>query len=132
MAKSLVIVESPTKARTISRFLDDDCIVESSIGHIRDLPDTAKDIPAAVKKEPWARLGIQTENDFKPLYVIPAEKRQQVRKLKNLLKGVDKLYLATDEDREGESISWHLQEVLQPKVPTLRLVFHEITEKAIT
>ncbi len=131
MAKSLVIVESPTKARTIARFLDSECIVESSIGHIRDLPETAKEIPEAVKKEPWARLGIQTENDFKPLYVIPADKKPQVRKLKQLLKTVDTLYLATDEDREGESISWHLQEVLQPKIPTLRLVFHEITERAI-
>jgi DNA topoisomerase-1 len=131
MAKSLVIVESPTKARTISRFLDSDCIVESSIGHIRDLPETAKDIPAAVKKEPWARLGIQLENDFKPLYVVPAGKKKQVQKLKQLLKQVDTLYLATDEDREGESISWHLREVLQPKVPTRRLVFHEITESAI-
>ncbi|MCZ6729305.1 MAG: type I DNA topoisomerase [SAR324 cluster bacterium] len=131
MPKSLVIVESPTKARTIARFLDDDCIVESSIGHIRDLPDSAKDIPKELKKEPWARLGIRLEDDFKPLYVIPSEKKEQVNKLKKLLKTVDHLYLATDEDREGESISWHLREVLQPTVPTQRLVFHEITKSAI-
>lgn len=131
MPKSLVIVESPTKARTIARFLGSDCVVESSIGHIRDLPDSAKDIPAKFKKEPWARLGIELENDFKPLYIIPPDKKKQVDKLKKLLKDVDTLYLATDEDREGESISWHLREVLKPTVPTLRLVFHEITKTAI-
>ena len=131
MPKSLVIVESPTKARTISRFVGDDYIVESSIGHIRDLPNSAGEIPAELKKEPWARLGIDIENGFKPLYVIPAEKKKQVSKLKALLKDVDRLYLATDEDREGESISWHLLEVLKPKVPTHRLVFHEITREAI-
>ena len=131
MAKSLVIVESPTKAKTIAQFLGKDFIIESSIGHIRDLPDSAKDIPASLKKKPWARLGIDLEQDFKPFYVIPEGKKQQVQKLKNLLKDADTLYLATDEDREGESISWHLREVLQPKVPTHRLVFHEITRKAI-
>ena len=131
MPKTLVIVESPTKARTIARFVDDDYIVESSIGHIRDLPQSAKEIPAEVKKEPWARLGIDVENQFRPLYVIPSAKKSQVTKLKGLLKDVDRLFLATDEDREGESISWHLKEVLKPKVPTHRLVFHEITREAI-
>ncbi|HUJ76353.1 MAG TPA: DNA topoisomerase, partial [bacterium] len=131
MPKSLVIVESPTKARTLSQFLSKDYVVESSIGHIRDLPESAKEIPASVKKEPWSRLGIDIEHEFKPLYVVPSDKKQQVAKLKALLKGVDQVYLATDEDREGESISWHLKEVLQPKVPTHRLVFHEITKDAI-
>lgn len=131
MPKSLVIVESPTKARTIERFLDDNYIVESSIGHIRDLPDSAGEIPAEVKGEPWSRLGIDVENDFKPLYVVPKDKKAHVNKLKKLLKDVDRLYLATDEDREGEAISWHLMEVLKPKVPTQRLVFHEITKEAI-
>jgi DNA topoisomerase-1 len=129
--KALVIVESPTKARTISKFLPKGFIVESSIGHIRDLPTSAREIPAAVKKEPWARLGIDIENDFQPLYVVPAEKKKQVAKLKALLKEASEVYLATDEDREGESISWHLCEVLKPKVPRRRLVFHEITREAI-
>lgn len=132
MAKSLVIVESPTKAKTIAKFLDDDFIVESSVGHIRDLPDSASEIPEKEKGKPWARLGIDVENDFKPLYVIPADKKKQVSKLKSLLKQADVLYLATDEDREGESISWHLNQVLNPKIPTHRLVFHEITQEAIT
>jgi DNA topoisomerase-1 len=131
MAKSLVIVESPTKARTLARFLSDDYVVESSIGHIRDLPESATEIPEAVKGQPWARLGIDVEHDFKPLYVIPEDKRKQVTKLKALLKNADTVYLATDEDREGESISWHLREVLDPKVPVKRMVFHEITREAI-
>ncbi|MEM7233617.1 MAG: type I DNA topoisomerase, partial [Planctomycetota bacterium] len=131
MPKSLVIVESPTKARTISKFLGDDFVVESSIGHIRDLPQSAKEIPEKLKKEPWARLGIDIESEFEPLYVVPPEKKKQVSKLKALLKDVDDLYLATDEDREGESISWHLCEVLKPKVTPRRLVFHEITKDAI-
>ncbi len=131
MPKFLVIVESPTKARTIARFVDDDYIVESSIGHIRDLPQSAKEIPAEMKNEPWSRLGIDVENQFRPLYVIPSAKKSQVTKLKGLLKDAERLYLATDEDREGESISWHLMEVLKPKVPTHRLVFHEITREAI-
>src|SRR5580765_7590351 len=134
MAKSsraLVIVESPAKARTISKFLGKNYIVESSIGHVRDLPESASDIPLALKKEPWARLGIDIENDFRPLYIIPPKKRKQVSKLKELLKGVGTLYLATDEDREGESISWHLCEILKPRVPQHRLVFHEITREAI-
>jgi DNA topoisomerase I len=134
MAKSsraLVIVESPAKARTISKFLGKGYIVESSIGHVRDLPESASDIPLAMKKEPWARLGIDIENDFRPLYIIPPKKRKQVSRLKELLKEVGMLYLATDEDREGESISWHLCEILKPRVPQRRLVFHEITREAI-
>jgi DNA topoisomerase-1 len=131
MGKALVIVESPTKAKTLAKFLSRDYIVESSIGHIRDLPESASEIPAAIKKEPWARLAIDVEHGFKPVYVIPAKKKEQVNKLKSLLKHVDTLYLATDEDREGESISWHLKEVLKPKVPVKRMVFHEITREAI-
>jgi DNA topoisomerase-1 len=131
MAKSLVIVESPTKARTIARFLGPEYVVESSMGHVRDLPESAKDIPAELKKEPWARLGIDIEHGFKPFYVISSDKKKQLAKLRGLLKGAAALYLATDEDREGESISWHLREVLRPKVLTRRLVFHEITKEAI-
>jgi len=131
VGKSLVIVESPTKAKTIAGFLPKGFMVESSLGHIRDLPPSAKEIPAEVKKEEWGRLGIDVQNDFKPVYVIPSKKKQQVAKLKGLLKEATTLYLATDEDREGESISWHLLEVLKPKVPRKRLVFHEITREAI-
>jgi DNA topoisomerase-1 len=129
--KSLVIVESPTKARTISKFLGRDYTIEASIGHIRDLPRGAKEIPECYKGEEWAYLGINVNADFHPVYVIPRDKAQQVRKLKALLKGAKDLYLATDEDREGEAISWHLCEVLKPKVPVHRLVFHEITGEAI-
>jgi DNA topoisomerase-1 len=129
--KSLVIVESPAKARTIAAYLPPNFQVEASIGHIRDLPTSAKEIPAKVKGEPWARLGIDVENDFQPLYVVPAEKKKQVQKLKDALEDATILYLATDEDREGESISWHLSQVLRPKVPQRRLVFHEITREAI-
>jgi DNA topoisomerase-1 len=131
MPKPLVIVESPTKARTIARFLGDDYVVESSVGHIRDLPRSAKDIPASVKSEPWSRLGVNVENNFAPLYIIPNEKKDQVKKLKALLKDANELYLATDEDREGESIAWHLLEVLKPSIPIHRMVFHEITDSAI-
>jgi DNA topoisomerase-1 len=131
MAKPLVIVESPAKAKTIAGFLGGDFVVESSIGHIRDLPRNAADVPAAYKGEPWARLGVDVDNDFKPLYVISREKKDQVRKLKDLLKDASELYLATDEDREGESIAWHLLEVLAPRVPVRRMVFHEITRPAI-
>ncbi|HVZ31260.1 MAG TPA: toprim domain-containing protein, partial [Polyangiaceae bacterium] len=129
--KSLVIVESPAKAKTIGAFLGRDYIVESSIGHIRDLPRRASDVPPKYKKEAWARLGVDVDSDFKPLYVIDADKREHIKKLKSLLTDAHKLYLATDEDREGESIAWHLLEVLQPKVPVLRMAFHEITKKAI-
>src|SRR5438067_4463579 len=131
MPKPLVIVESPAKARTIAGFLGRDFVVESSIGHIRDLPRRAADVPAAYKGEPWARLGVDVDNGFKPLYVLSSEKRQQVAKLRSLLKDASELYLATDEDREGESIAWHLLEVLGPQVPVKRMVFHEITQQAI-
>ncbi len=129
--KALVIVESPAKARTISGYLGDDYVVESSIGHIRDLPQGAAEIPAKYKGESWASLGVDTENDFAPLYIVPPKKREQVKKLKALVKACSSLYLATDEDREGESIAWHLVEELKPKVPVLRMVFHEITKAAI-
>ncbi len=127
----LVIVESPAKARTIAGYLGQGYVVESSIGHIRDMPDKAAEIPERYRAEPWARLGVDVDNDFKALYVVPSDKRQQVSKLKALLKNADELYLATDEDREGEAIAWHLREELKPKVPTRRMVFHEITPEAI-
>ena len=131
MPKHLIIVESPAKAKTIAGYLGSDYIVESSIGHIRDLPRSAADVPASMKGEPWARLGVDVDNDFKPLYVVAADKKKQVQKLKKLVKGADSLLLATDEDREGESIAWHLLEVLNPKVEVRRMVFHEITKAAI-
>lgn len=129
--KVLVIVESPTKAKTIKRFLPSNYIVEASVGHIRDLPQTASEIPKSYKDKPWSRLGIDVEDGFKPLYVTPKGKGKLIRELKSKLKEVDLLLLATDEDREGESISWHLVDVLKPKVPYKRMVFHEITKKAI-
>ncbi len=129
--RALVIVESPAKARTIARFLGPKYIVESSIGHIRDLPRRASDVPAAYKKEPWARLGVDVDHGFRPLYILDPEKKQHIKKLKELLQDADTLFLATDEDREGESIAWHLLEVLKPKIPVKRMVFHEITERAI-
>ncbi len=129
--KALVIVESPAKARTIGKYLGPDYIIEASVGHIRDLPANAAEVPAKYKKEKWSRLGIQVEEDFKPLYVVPKAKREHMRRLKSLLKDADTLYLATDEDREGEAISWHLMQELKPKVEIKRLVFHEITKKAI-
>jgi DNA topoisomerase I len=131
MENKLVIVESPTKARTIEKFLGKGFTVVSCYGHIRDLPQSAAEIPAEVKKQPWSRLGINVDDEFKPLYVIPDQKRKRVNELKSLLKSASELLLATDEDREGESISWHLLEVLNPKVPVKRLVFHEITKDAI-
>ena len=131
MSKRLVIVESPAKARTIARFLGQGFTVDSSIGHIRDLPDSAAQIPANLKKEPWARLGVNVENDFEPLYVVPADKKKKVAELKKILADADELLLATDEDREGEAIAWHLVQLLKPKVPFHRLVFHEITREAI-
>ncbi len=130
-AKPLIIVESPAKARTISKFLGSDYVVESSVGHIRDLPSSAAEIPKKQKGESWARLGIDVENGFAPLYVVPADKKKQVTTLKKKLKEASELYLATDEDREGEAIAWHLVEVLKPAIPVKRLVFHEITNKAI-
>ncbi|CAN5683324.1 type I DNA topoisomerase [soil metagenome] len=131
MAKPLVIVESPAKARTIAGFLGSGYVVESSIGHIRDLPRSAAEVPSQYKGEPWARLGIDVDHDFKPLYVVPREKKEQVAKLRRLVKDASEVYLATDEDREGEAIAWHLREVLDPKVPVRRMVFHEITRAAI-
>ncbi|HEX4656375.1 MAG TPA: type I DNA topoisomerase [Streptosporangiaceae bacterium] len=125
------MVESPAKARTIAGYLGKDYVVESSIGHIRDMPDKAAEIPAKYRGEPWARLGVDVDHDFEPLYVVNADKRQQVSKLKQLLKDADELLLATDEDREGEAIAWHLLEELKPKVPARRMVFHEITPEAI-
>ncbi|MCS5692189.1 type I DNA topoisomerase [Cyanobium sp. FGCU-6] len=131
MAHTLVIVESPTKAKTIRGFLPKDFRVEASMGHVRDLPNNASEIPAAQKGEKWANLGVNTANDFEPLYVVPKDKKKVVKELKDALKGADRLLLATDEDREGESISWHLLQLLGPKVPVQRMVFHEITKEAI-
>ena len=129
--RRLVIVESPAKAKKIASFLGAGYVVESSIGHIRDLPRNAADVPASHKGEAWARLGVDVDHGFKTLYVVSADKRQQVAKLKALLKDADELFLATDEDREGEAIAWHLLETLKPKVPVRRMVFHEITPQAI-
>jgi DNA topoisomerase I len=129
--KKLVIVESPAKAKTIAGYLGPDYVVESSIGHIRDLPNNASEIPAKLKGESWARLGVNVDNDFEPLYVVDSRKKKVVSDLKAKLKDADELLLATDEDREGEAIAWHLREVLDPKVPVRRMVFHEITRPAI-
>lgn len=126
-----MIVESPTKARKLAGYLGSSYIVESSRGHIRDLPRAAADVPAKYKSEPWARLGVNVDADFEPLYIISPEKKHTVTELRDLLKGVDELYLATDGDREGEAIAWHLLETLKPNVPVKRMVFHEITEPAI-
>jgi DNA topoisomerase-1 len=127
----LVIVESPAKAKTIAGYLGKEFVVESSIGHVRDLPHNAAEIPAKYKAEPWSRLGVDVDNDFQPLYVVDSRKKKVVSDLKAKLKNADELLLATDEDREGEAIAWHLREVLQPKVPVKRMVFHEITRPAI-
>jgi DNA topoisomerase I len=129
--RRLVIVESPTKARKLAGYLGANYIVESSRGHIRDLPRAAADVPAKYKSEPWARLGVNVDQDFEPLYIISPDKKSTVTELKGLLKDVDELYLATDGDREGEAIAWHLLETLKPRVPIKRMVFHEITEQAI-
>jgi DNA topoisomerase-1 len=131
MSKRLVIVESPAKARTIAGYLGPDFVVESSVGHIRDLPDSAAEIPERYKGESWARLGVDVEHDFEPLYVVDPDKKKTVAQLKKQLADADELLLATDEDREGEAIAWHLLQVLNPKVPTRRMVFHEITRDAI-
>jgi DNA topoisomerase-1 len=131
MSKRLVIVESPAKARTIAGYLGPDFIVESSVGHIRDLPDSAAEIPEKYKGESWARLGVDVEHGFEPLYVVDPDKKKTVAQLRKQLADADELLLATDEDREGEAIAWHLLEVLKPKVPVRRMVFHEITRPAI-
>jgi len=130
--KRLVVVESPTKARTISKYLPQEQFrVEASMGHVRDLPASASQIPESVKGKSWARLGVNVEDGFEPLYVIPPDKKKIVRELKTALKDADELFIATDEDREGESIGWHLVQVLNPKIPVRRMVFHEITQEAI-
>ncbi len=127
----LVIVESPAKAKTISGYLGPGYVVEASFGHVRDLPRNAADVPAKYKGEPWARLGVDVDNGFHALYVVSADRKQQISKLVKLAKEVDEIFLATDEDREGEAIAWHLVETLKPKVPVKRMVFHEITKPAI-
>ena len=132
MAHKLVIVESPAKARTIGGYLGQGYVVESSIGHIRDLPQSAAETPAKIKDKPWGRLAVDTEHGFEPYYVVPRDKKSHITKLKQLLKDADELYLATDEDREGEAIAWHLLDELKPKgIPVKRMVFHEITKPAI-
>jgi DNA topoisomerase-1 len=131
MEKRLVIVESPTKAKTIGKFLSKDFEVLASYGHVRDLPTNASEIPAELKKQKWARLGVNVDDNFNPLYIVPSDKEKRVNELKRAVKNASEVYLATDEDREGESISWHLLSLLNPKVPVKRLVFHEITKKAI-
>src|SRR5438874_2569741 len=131
MAKTLVIVESPAKARTIERILKEGYEVRASYGHVRDLPESADEIPEEIKKKKWGRLGVDTDGNFTPYYVVPNDKRKYVQALKAALKGASQVYLATDPDREGESISWHLKEILKPKVRVKRIVFHEITEEAI-
>jgi DNA topoisomerase I len=130
--RRLVIVESPTKAKTIRRFLPGNSYkIEASMGHVRDLPASADEIPENLKKQDWARIGVNIEKDFEPLYIVSPDKKKVVSKLKDALKDADEVYIATDEDREGESIGWHLLEVLKPKVPVKRMVFHEITQDAI-
>ena len=131
MPKPLVIVESPAKARTLSRFLGNKYRVEASYGHIRDLPESAAEVPPEIKSKPWGRLGVDTEGDFTPYYVVPADKKKNVTALRAAMKDASELILATDPDREGESISWHLKELLKPKVKVRRIVFHEITEEAV-
>ena len=131
MAKPLVIVESPAKARTLERFLGKTYAVMASVGHIRDLPQSAKEIPPGIKDKPWARFGVDLDGDFTPYYVVPDDKKKNVQNLKAALKDASEVLLATDPDREGESISWHLSEVLKPKVPVRRIEFHEITEEAV-
>jgi DNA topoisomerase I len=132
VAHKLVIVESPAKARTIGGYLGDDYVVESSVGHIRDLPNSAADTPATIKDKPWGRLAVDVDNGFEPYYVVPRDKKSHIAKLKSLLKDADELYLATDEDREGEAIAWHLLDELKPQgIPVHRMVFHEITRPAI-
>src|SRR5262247_608834 len=129
--KPLVIVESPAKAKILGRFLGNKYRVEASYGHIRDLPESASEVPKEIKEKDWGRLGVDVEQDFTPYYVVPSDKRKQVAHLKTAIKDASELLLATDPDREGESISWHLSQVLKPKIPVRRIVFHEITEDAV-
>src|SRR5687767_870876 len=131
MAKPLVIVESPAKAKTLGRFLGTKYRVEASFGHIRDLPESAAEVPKEIKEKDWGRLGVDVDQDFTPYYVVPGDKKKQVAHLKTAVKEASELLLATDPDREGESISWHLAQVLKPKIPVRRIVFHEITEEAV-
>jgi DNA topoisomerase-1 len=131
MAKPLVIVESPAKAKTLARFLGNGYVVMPSVGHVRDLPGSAREIPAEIKEKPWGRLAVDVEGEFKPYYIVPADKKKNVQALKAALKDASEVLLATDPDREGESISWHLTEVLRPKVPVRRIEFHEVTEDAV-
>ena len=131
MAKPLVIVESPAKAKTLGRFLGTKYRVEASYGHIRDLPESAAEVPKEIKEKEWGRLGVDVDSDFKPYYVVPNDKKKQVAHLKTAIKDASELLLATDPDREGEAISWHLTQVLKPKIPVRRIVFHEITEDAV-
>src|ERR687895_811007 len=129
--KPLVIVESPAKAKTLGRFLGNKYRVEASYGHIRDLPESAAEAPKEIKEKEWVRLGVDVDQDFTPYYVVPSDKKKQVAHLRAAVKDASELLLATDPDREGESISWHLAQVLRPKVPVRRIVFHEITEDAV-
>src|SRR6186997_3635495 len=131
MSKPLVIVESPAKARTLSRLLGDEYRVEASVGHVRDLPENASEVPAEIKDKPWGRMGVDIENGFRPYYVIARDKAARIRELRSAVKDAPEVLLATDPDREGESISWHLREVLNPQVPIRRIEFHEITEEAV-
>ena len=131
MAKPLVIVESPAKARTLARLLGDEYRVEASVGHVRDLPENASEVPAEIKDKPWGRMGVDVENGFRPYYVVARDKTSRIRDLRSAVKDAPEVLLATDPDREGESISWHLREVLKPKVPIRRIEFHEITEEAV-
>src|SRR4026207_1278032 len=130
-AKPLVIVESPAKAKTLGRFLGSKYRVEASYGHIRDLPESAAEGPKEIKEKEWGRLGVDVDSDFKPYYVVPNDKKKQVAHLKTAVKDASEILLATDPDREGEAISWHLTQILKPKVPVRRIVFHEITEDAV-
>jgi DNA topoisomerase-1 len=130
-ARPLVIVESPAKAKTLGRFLGNKYRVEASYGHVRDLPESASDVPKEIKAKDWGRLGVDVEQDFTPYYVVPSDKRKQVAHLRTAVKEATELLLATDPDREGESISWHLTQVLKPRIPVRRIVFHEITEDAV-
>ena len=131
LKKQLVIVESPAKAETIGRFLGNEYVVDASYGHVRDLPGNAQERPAEIKDKPWAELGVNVDEGFKPIYIVPDEKAAHVTRLRRELKNADKLLVATDEDREGEAIGWHLIEMLKPNVPVERIVFHEVTKAAI-
>jgi DNA topoisomerase I len=131
MSKPLVIVESPAKARTLARLLGDEYRVEASVGHVRDLPENASEVPTEIKDKPWGRMGVDVEHGFRPYYVVPRDKAGRIRDLRSALKDAPEVLLATDPDREGESISWHLREVLKPKVPVRRIEFHEITQEAV-